>query len=183
MSSFICCLTEVTIVICLFTKAHSVWIRFQSCTELQIFSWSLQKGLFVRSQWLHTLSTVSAASPRVKALEPMWETSIMLSGEFSGWVGMLMTFLPSGWVGQSWQSSRLKMAPLIHQCSCSYRLGFLYLKEGLHVLFGCIVLQGGVSVLPHHVIYCSDDVCHLLWEANKHTHDETLPIQTQTLCV
>lgn len=41
-----------------------------------------------------------------------------------------------------------------------------HLKEGVHVLFGCVVLQDGVGVLPHHVVYCSYDVGHLLGGAH-----------------
>lgn len=36
------------------------------------------------------------------------------------------------------------------------------LEESIHMLFGSVRLQGRVCVLPHHVIYRSDDVCHLL---------------------
>lgn len=37
-----------------------------------------------------------------------------------------------------------------------------YLKEGIHMLFGCVIFQDRVCVLPHHVVDRSDDVCHLL---------------------
>lgn len=42
-------------------------------------------------------------------------------------------------------------------------LSLFHLKEGIHVLLGCVCLQDGVGVLAHHVVYCSYNVCHLLW--------------------
>lgn len=37
-----------------------------------------------------------------------------------------------------------------------------YLKEGIHMLLGSIRFQDRICVLPHHVIDCSDYVCHFL---------------------
>ena len=57
----------------------------------------------------------------------------------------------------------------LYECVCVYPACLYvsvcvsaHLEEGVYVLLRDVPLQGGVSVLPHHVVDGSDDLRHLL---------------------